>query len=39
MDNLQDLQLEGTTEMETQELSVWDYLERENPHAQHTQGD
>lgn len=23
--------------METQELSVWDYLERENPHAQHTQ--
>ena len=37
MDNLQDLQLEGTTEMETQELSVWDYLERENPHAQHTQ--
>lgn len=23
--------------METQEISVWDYLERENPHAQHTQ--
>ena len=23
--------------METQEVSVWDYLERENPHAQHTQ--
>lgn len=23
--------------METQEINVWDYLEQENPHAQHTQ--